>query len=77
MKIKTKQRKQNMKFVGKEIDLIKKILLIQVGPDGMYLYNTQYGNEDDDDEEEMDDDDNDEEEDDDDEDNYNNHNFHL
>ncbi len=76
MKIKTKQRKQNMKFVGKEIDLIRKVLLIQVGPDGMYLYNTQYGNEDDDDEE-MDDDDNDEEEDDD-EDNYNNNNnFHL
>ncbi len=43
-------------------------MLIQVGPDGMYLYNTQYGNEpededDDSDNEDMDDDDDDEEDD--------------
>ncbi len=62
-----------MKFVGNEINLIRKVLLIQIGPDGMYLHNTQYGNDDDDDEEMEDDDDEDDE--DDDEDNH--INFHL
>ncbi len=39
-------------------------LFIQVGADGMYLYNTQYENDDDDDDEDMDDDDDDDDDDD-------------
>lgn len=73
MKILMERKIQNIKFVGNEINLIRKVLLIQVGADGMYLYNTQYANDDDDDEEMEDDDDEDDE--DDDEDNHNN--FHL
>ncbi len=64
MKIQRKRKIQNMKFVWRKINLIRNILLIQVGPDGMYIHNTQYGNEDDDEDMEDDDDggdDNDEE----------------
>ena len=71
----TKRKIQDMKFVGRDINCIMVVLLRQVGPDGMYLFNTQYGNIDDEDEdEEMDDEDednDDNDEDDDDDDNQN------